>query len=98
MTTNQLLGPFCQSCAMPLDTPEDYGTDPVGYRVNDYCHYCYAKGTFTEPAISLAEMTDKCVDAMVLRSIMPEPKARALMLEVLPKLKRWRLGATAALV
>ena len=98
MTTNQLLGPFCQSCAMPLDKPEDHGTDAVGYRVNDYCHYCYARGEFTEPEISLQEMTDKCVAAMVQRSIMPEKKARGLMMEVLPKLKRWRLGALAVRV
>jgi hypothetical protein len=97
MTTNQLLGPFCQSCALPLDKPEDFGTDAVGYRVNDYCHYCYANGAFTDPAITIDRMTDICVDAMVRRSIMPESKARALMLEVLPKLKRWRIGARAVL-
>jgi hypothetical protein len=98
VTTNQLLGPFCQSCAMPLDKPEDHGTDAVGYRVNDYCHYCYAKGEFTKPGISLQEMIDRCVAAMVQQSIMPEQKARGLMMEVLPKLKRWRLGAVAARV
>jgi putative zinc ribbon protein len=96
MTTNQLLGPFCQSCAMPLDKPEDFGTNEVGYRVNDYCHYCYVKGAFTTPDITLGQMTDLCVDAMVRRSVMPEAKARALMMEVLPKLKRWRIRATAA--
>jgi putative zinc ribbon protein len=95
MTTNQLLGPFCQSCALPLDTPEDFGTDAVGYRVNDYCHYCYAKGAFTDPEITIEQMTDLCVDAMVRRSIMPQAKARALMMEVLPKLKRWRMRTTA---
>jgi hypothetical protein len=83
---------------MPLDKPEDYGTDAVGYRVNDYCHYCYTRGELTEPEISLQEMTDKCVAVMVQRSIMPEKKARALMMEVLPKLKRWRLGALAGRV
>jgi hypothetical protein len=98
MTTNHLLGPFCQSCGMPLDKPEDFGTDAVGYRVNDYCHYCYVKGAFMEPDISLEEMTDKCVDAMVRQSVMPEKKARALMMEVLPKLKRWRQSFAAARV
>lgn len=97
MTTNRLLGPFCQSCGMPLDKPEDFGTDVVGYRVNDYCHLCYAKGAFTTPNISMEEMIDLCVDAMVRRGVMPQPKARALMREVLPKLKRWRVvSATAA--
>jgi len=90
MTTNQLLGPFCQSCAMPLDKPEDFGTDAVGYRVNDWCHYCYTNGAFTQPDISMQAMLDKCVDGMVRRRIMSAYKARDLMVEVLPRLKRWR--------
>jgi hypothetical protein len=96
MTTNQLLGPFCQSCGMPLDKPEDFGTDAVGYRVNDYCHYCYVQGAFMHPDMTIDEMTDKCVDALVRRSVMPEAKARTLMMEVLPKLKRWRMALATA--
>lgn len=90
MTTSKLLGPFCQSCSMPLNKPEDFGTDVVGYRVNDYCRHCYANGAFTEPHITLQEMTDKCVDVMVRQGIMPEAKARTLLLEVLPRMRRWR--------
>src|SRR5512146_2420585 len=98
MTTSKLLGPFCQSCSTRLNKPEDFGTDIVGYRVNDYCRHCYANGVFTEPDITLQEMTDKCVDVMVRQGIMPEAKARTLMLEVLPRMKRWRLvTATAAI-
>jgi hypothetical protein len=91
MTTDKLLGPFCQSCSMPLNKPEDFGTDIVGYRVNDYCRHCYVNGAFTEPLITLQEMTDKCVDVMVRQGIMPEAKARTLLMEVLPRMKRWRL-------
>jgi len=40
-------GPFCQSCSMPLGTPEDFGTDKAGYRVNDFCRHCFANGAFT---------------------------------------------------
>ena len=87
-------GPFCQSCSMPLQTPEDFGTDQAGYRVNDYCRHCYADGAFTEPAISMDEMLARGVAVMDRQGIMREPQARALLAEALPRLKRWR-AATA---
>lgn len=90
MTGNQLQGPFCQSCGMPLGRPEDFGTDVVGYRVNDYCRFCYAGGSFTEPRVTMPEMIDKCAGVMAQKGIMPLTKARSKMMEVLPHLKRWR--------
>lgn len=89
MTANEPMGPFCQSCAMPLGKPEDFGTDAHGYRVNDYCRHCYTNGVFTEPDISMPAMLEKCVSVMAQQGIMPEPQARALMMDVLPRLKRW---------
>ena len=89
-------GPFCQSCSMPLTKPEDFGTDPAGYRVNDYCRHCFADGAFTEPEISMPAMLDRCVGVMDQQGIMPAPAARALLAEVLPRLKRWRVPAGAA--
>lgn len=82
-------GPFCQSCAMPLSRPEDFGTDVNGFRVNDFCTYCYQDGAFTEPHITMAEMLDKCVSMMTLQRIMPEPEARKMLTSVVPHLKRW---------
>lgn len=90
MARQQPLGPFCQSCAMPLEKGEDFGTDAAGYRVNDYCHWCFSNGVFTDPEISLPDMIDKGVGAMVKMGIMPEAQARALMTDVVPKLRRWR--------
>lgn len=95
MTSNQLLGPFCQSCSMPLRKPEDFGTDAIGYRVNDFCQHCYANGAFTEPRISMQQMMDKCVAVMAQQGIMPAEKAKALMTEVMPKLKRWHATSPA---
>lgn len=87
-------GPFCQSCGMPLVKPEEFGTDAQGFRVNDYCHYCYASGAFITPNITMDEMLDVCVRALKVQHIMPEAEARALMKDVLPRLKRWA-GRTA---
>ncbi len=83
-------GPFCQSCSMPLDAAEQFGTDERGFRVNDYCLYCYKDGKFTEPDITMQQMIDRCVDIMVKQRIMSEPEARTLMTETMPRLKRWR--------
>ncbi len=96
MRTLEPRGPFCQSCAMPLEKPEDFGTDPAGYRVNDFCLHCFANGGFTEPAISMPAMLEKCVSVMAQQRVMPEARARALMTDVLPRLKRWRTPAGIA--
>lgn len=90
MSSQQPLGPFCQSCGMPLAKPEDFGTDATGYRINDYCHYCFTNGTFTEPHASVEGMIDKSVDIMVRKGVMAAAPARVLMAVVIPKLKRWR--------
>lgn len=97
MPAPQPKGPFCQSCAMPLDKPEDFGTAASGFRINDYCHYCFSDGAFTNPTISLREMTDLCVGVLTKRG-MPQAQASSLMADVLPKLKRWRQVATTAVV
>lgn len=93
MDRAQMIGPFCQSCSMPLVTPEDFGLDRNGYRVNDYCRHCYDDGEFTEPDITLEQMIDRCVGIMSVRGIMPETEARVLLTDVMPGLRRWRTAA-----
>jgi len=83
-------GPFCQSCAMPMDKPGLFGTEANGAPSADYCTYCYQKGAFTEPGITREQMIDKCVKHLAGRKIMPEEKARRLMTRYLPRLKRWK--------
>ena len=83
-------GPFCQSCGMPLSKAEDFGTAAEGFRINDYCHFCYQNGNFTEPNISRAAMIDKCVGILSRQGVMSEAQARHLMATVIPKLRRWR--------
>lgn len=90
MSRGAPMGPFCQSCGMPLEKPEDFGTNSDGFRINDYCRHCFHAGAFTQPGITREQMIDHCVAVMADRGIMPEPEARRLMTEVLPMLKRWR--------
>ena len=37
----------CQRCGMmPLEKPEDFGTNADGSRNKDYCCFCYENGAF----------------------------------------------------
>ena len=38
---------ICQSCGMPMVTPEEFGTNSDGSVNNDYCAYCFKDGNFT---------------------------------------------------
>jgi hypothetical protein len=76
-------GPFCQSCAMPLESPTDFGTDFVGYRVSDFCRYCFADGALTDPQVPMPQMIERCVAIMSERGIMPAARAQALLDDVM---------------
>ena len=93
MPPNAPLGPFCQSCSMPLVRPDDFGTDPRGYRVNDYCRHCFVNGAFTEPDITMDAMIDRCVGIMAEQGIMSAGSARTLLTDVMPRMRRWRVEA-----
>jgi hypothetical protein len=84
------MGPFCQSCGMPLSKPDDFGTNAEGWRQNDYCHYCYQDGKFTQPDITLAEMIKQVVKPAAQATGMTEAEARAMAEENLPRLRRWQ--------
>jgi hypothetical protein len=83
-------GPFCQSCAMPLEKASDFGTGADGRHVNDYCRYCFDRGRFTEPDITQRAMIEKCVAFITQQTTMSRREAAALMSDVIPTLKRWR--------
>jgi hypothetical protein len=90
MKNEQSKKPLCQSCGMPLNKPDDFGTDINQSKITDYCHFCFQNGNFTEPEITMQGMIDKCIGIMTQQGIMPEEQARLMMAEVIPKLKRWQ--------
>jgi hypothetical protein len=81
-------GLFCQSCAMPLQKPGDFGTNADGSKNNEYCQYCYQKGKFTEPDITMEQMIEKCIGIMK-QMRMPNEQIEKTRLFI-PMLKRWR--------
>ena len=78
---------FCQSCAMPLNKTEEFGTEKDGAKSQDYCHYCYQNGAFTSEQ-TMEEMIESCVP-FVVDHFGGEDAARAAMQGMFPKLKRW---------
>lgn len=83
-------GPFCQSCGMPLAHRYDFGTNSAGGRVNDYCHYCYDGGQFTDPSLTADQMIEQSADFLVRQTCMTGEEARLLAAETIPQLKRWQ--------
>lgn len=78
---------FCQSCAMPM-TEDVYGTNEDGSKNEDYCHYCFKDGQFTND-ISMEEMIEFCVPKTVEATDMDEKTVRKMYDEIFPQLKRW---------
>ena len=78
---------FCQSCSMPMDTPELFGTEKGGTKNSDYCKYCYANGAFTNPDLTLEEMKKHMMKIMGNEKLPEEIVEVAL--SRLPYLKRW---------
>lgn len=83
------MGNLCQSCAMPMDTPELYGTERDGSKSEKYCTYCYQKGEFSNPKETMEEMIESCVPHMVEAGF-EEIAAREQLQQVIPTLERWK--------
>ena len=82
---------ICQSCCMPLNQPENFGTETDGEKSKEYCIYCYKNGAFTKPDATLELMID--ISAKVWADKDPTvtvEQAKAQLKKKLPYLKRWR--------
>ncbi len=78
--------PLCQSCAMPMANPDDFGTNAGDSPSQDYCVYCFKEGSFTSPETTF----DKMVETVAGFLEMPETEGRKAAREALVGLKRWQ--------
>lgn len=83
-------GSFCQSCGMPIERIDCFGTYEGGLINNEYCIHCYENGKFTDPEITMEEMIDLIVDITVDKTKISEEQARQISQSFIPTLKRWR--------
>ncbi|HMM04359.1 MAG: zinc ribbon domain-containing protein [Prevotella sp.] len=84
---------FCQSCGMPLNVSEDFGTNSDQSKNDEYCTYCFKNGEFTE-GITMDEMIEHCVQYLDdfnkdTEQKLTKEQAVAQMKEYFPTLKRW---------
>lgn len=82
----------CQCCGMPLDAPEDRGTERDGSLSADYCRYCYQNGAFTAPEATMEDMIafNLKYNAENGHPFGPQEEAEKRMRSWFPTLKRWR--------
>jgi transcriptional regulator with XRE-family HTH domain len=98
VSASELLGfeepPVCQSCAMPLQSLEDFGTNADDTANTEYCSYCFAEGKFTHTR-TIEEMIEHNLrfldefNAQNGTSFTPD-QARSLLKLHLASLKRWK--------
>lgn len=84
---------FCQSCNMPLDRPELFGTEKDGSKSSEYCVYCYQSGSFTNPDLSLEEMKILVKEQMENEEI--DAATIDFTIKGLDNLQRWRNNGAA---
>ena len=75
---------------MPVNNPADFGTYESGAKKLDYCRFCFVKGKFTEPGLTLDEMIEKVGKIVSEKRRVPVEEALATAREMLTKLKRWQ--------
>ncbi|AZH28956.1 MULTISPECIES: zinc ribbon domain-containing protein [Paenibacillus] len=79
----------CQSCGMPLENEDQYGTDAQHHKTDEYCKYCYKEGAFVQPDLTMEGMIQQCVPILVEEGMQAE-EATSMLRNYLPHLKRWR--------
>lgn len=74
---------------MPLTSIGLFGTNKDGAPTKEYCQFCFRKGEFVDPNITLAEMIVSTATYMTKGLKMPEVQAREISSLLIPRLKRW---------
>lgn len=84
---------FCQSCGMPMQTADLFGTNADGTLNQDYCCYCYKDGAFVQDC-TMDEMIAHCIKFLdefneACGTKLSNEEAIAQMRKHFPTLKRW---------
>ncbi|MBI2004373.1 zinc ribbon domain-containing protein [Candidatus Pacearchaeota archaeon] len=78
----------CQSCGMPLNKEDNWGTNEDNSKTNEYCKFCFQDGKFSDSNLTMEKVIEKSVE-LSKKLWMPEDKAREIAKNTIPKLKRW---------
>lgn len=83
-------GPFCQSCGMPMGTPDCFGTNADRAKTDEYCCHCFQNGEFVDPKITMEEMIDLSASIMAEKAKISEYEAKEICRSFIPTLIRWQ--------
>ena len=67
----------------------NFGTERDGAPSQEYCKFCYVRGKFTMPDLTVVEMMELSIENMTKELQMSKSQAISLAQTVIPKLKRW---------
>ncbi len=79
---------ICQSCGMPMETEDVFGTNADGSINEDYCKYCYVSGEFIDK-VSMEEYIEMC-SRFGSQAGMTNEEMKAYCENLFPMLKRWK--------
>jgi len=78
----------CQSCYMPMDSAEKFGSEKDGSQNNDYCCHCWKNGKFAYKS-TLEQAVESNIPWWKEEGD-TDDDARKRIMEVFPTLKRWK--------
>lgn len=79
---------LCQSCGRKLGSGF-YGTNIDDTINNEYCKYCFEKGAFREPNITLEQMLGRQAAELKDNLGIRQEDAEELVIKTITPLKRW---------
>lgn len=82
---------ICQSCAMPIESVDQLGTNKDGSINEDYCKYCYNDGEFIDK-VSMEEYIKMC-SQYGAQAGMTNEEMEKFCTDVFPSLKRWKVNS-----
>ena len=80
----------CQSCGMPVTKKEDFGTNMDRSKNEDYCHFCFQRGSYTQPNLTLQQMINTTSGYISVRLKTTKEEGLATAKQLIPTLKRWQ--------
>lgn len=91
---DKYLNLYCQSCGMPMQTADQFGTNADGSANQEYCCYCYKDGAFVQDC-TMEGMIEHCIKYLdefngASNTQFSKEEAIEQMKKFFPMLKRWK--------
>ena len=92
MSQENLLPPSCQSCGIPIKHSTEFGRTASGAMDIRYCAYCLEKGEFTDPEMTVEEMTERVASTLAKKERIEIEEAKEKVSGIIASLDRWKKG------